>query len=209
MAESSWSTAPVIGRTPRVSTPVRALRFAVVGTAGVVVNVLVLQVLYAAADLPLLVASPVAVGTAVVHNYLVNNRWTFGWRRVSLARFAWYGLSSLTTILLNVAVVWSLVGVGVHHLPADLAGIAVAAGLNFGASTLWVWRDTGTSARGGAPAGPAGVDDGPGGAGAAPVERGDRRPLAVGGPLRDDAVTDTAQPLPAACAAVPRLTPTP
>jgi putative flippase GtrA len=133
-------------RTRRVS--LTALRFGVVGAGGVVVNMLALHVLYALVHLPLLVASPVAVALTVVHNYLVNNRWTFGLRRASLARFARFGLSTLTAMLHNVAVVWALVGLGIHHLLANLAGIAVAAGLNFGASTMWVWRerrDTGTS----------------------------------------------------------------
>ncbi|MGY1708311.1 GtrA family protein [Geodermatophilus sp. SYSU D00758] len=135
-------------RLPCVPTSMKALRFAVVGAGGVVVNVLVLHGLYVVADLPLLVAAPVAVALAVAHNYLVNNRWTFGRRRASLAQFGRFGLSSLTTMTLNVAVVWALVGLDVHHLLANLAGIAAAAGFNFGASTTWVWRErpgTGTS----------------------------------------------------------------
>jgi putative flippase GtrA len=80
MAELVSRSALVGERTRRLSMLMTALRFAVVGAGGVVVNMLVLHVLYAMVHLPLLVASPVAVALAVVHNYLVNNRWTFGLR---------------------------------------------------------------------------------------------------------------------------------
>lgn len=124
-------------RTPMFTT---ALRFGVVGAGGAAVNMLVLHVLVVVVHVPLLVASPVAVELAVVHNYLVNNRWTFGRRRVSMARFGKFNLSALSALLLNVAVVWALVAADVHYLLANLVGIAGAATLNFGASTTWIWR---------------------------------------------------------------------
>lgn len=117
-----------------------ALRFAVVGVAGVAVNTIALHVFYGIAHLPLLVASPLAVELAVAHNFLLNDRWTFRGRGLSLARFGKFNVSALATLLVNVVVVWVLVGSGTHYMEANLAGIAVGAALNFGASSTWVWR---------------------------------------------------------------------
>jgi putative flippase GtrA len=94
-----------------------ALRFGVVGAGGAAVNMLVLLVLVVVVHVPLLVASPVAVELAVVHNYLVNNCWTFGRRQVSMARFGKFSLSALSALLLNVAVVWALVAADTESSP--------------------------------------------------------------------------------------------
>jgi putative flippase GtrA len=116
-----------------------ALKFALVGVGGVAVNTIGLHLLYGVGHLPLLLASPVAVEVAIAHNYLLNDRWTFGVRRLSLTRFARFNASALLTLVVNVAVVWVLVGSGVDYLAANLAGIGVGAVLNFGASSAWVW----------------------------------------------------------------------
>lgn len=117
-----------------------ALRFGVVGVAGAAVNTIALHLFYAVAHLPLLVASPLAVELAVVHNYLLNDRWTFGRREVSRGRFVRFNASAVLTLLVNVAAVWVLVRSGVDYLAANLAGIGLGAVLNFGASSAWVWR---------------------------------------------------------------------
>lgn len=118
----------------------RALKFAVVGVGGVAVNTIGLHVLYGVWHLPLLVASPVAVEIAVAHNYLLNDRWTFGGSGPSFARFARFNASALLTLLVNVAAVWVLVRSGIDYLAANLVGIGLGASLNFGASSAWVWR---------------------------------------------------------------------
>lgn len=117
-----------------------ALRFGVVGVAGACVNTISLHVLYGLAHLPLLLASPVSVELAVVHNYLLNDRWTFPGRAPSLSRFARFNASALLTLLVNVFAVWVLVGSGIDYTAANLAGIGLGAALNFGASSTWVWR---------------------------------------------------------------------
>lgn len=124
-------------RLPILST---ALRFAVVGVGGVAVNTIALHVLYGLWHLPLLLASPLSVELAVAHNYLLNDRWTFGGQEPSLSRFAKFNASALMTLLVNVAAVWVLVRSGVDYVAANLVGIALGAALNFGASSTWVWR---------------------------------------------------------------------
>lgn len=141
MTQAHVSASLRAGAPPRPAPLVpTALRFGLVGVAGVAVNMLALHVLYGIAQLPLLVASPVAVEAAVVHNYLLNDRWTFAGTEPSLARFVKFNLSTAMTLVVNVAVVWVLVGTGFGYVAANLTGIALGAALNFGASSGWVWR---------------------------------------------------------------------
>ncbi|MBL1114760.1 GtrA family protein [Streptomyces sp. 110] len=126
-------------RNPMAGMPGLALRFAVVGGGGVVVNTVVLFVLYHWAGLPLLAASSIAVELAVVHNYLLNDRWTFAVATPSLRRFIKFNVSVLGGLGVNVLIVWTLVHTGTHLLLANCVGIAAAFAVNFASSTGWVW----------------------------------------------------------------------
>ncbi|AUA12871.1 MULTISPECIES: GtrA family protein [Streptomyces] len=126
-------------RNPMAGMPGLALRFAVVGGGGVVVNTLVLYALYHWAGLPLLAASSIAVELAVVHNYLLNDRWTFAAGDPSLRRFIKFNITVLGGLGVNVLIVWTLVRTGMHLLLANCLGIAAAFAVNFASSTGWVW----------------------------------------------------------------------
>ena len=129
-------------RSPRkrmAGLPGLALRFAVVGGGGVLVNSAALFALYHWAGLPLLVASGIAVELAVVHNYLLNDRWTFAVHTRSARRFVKFNVSVLGGLAINVVLVWSLVRAGMHLLLANCLGIAAAFAVNFACSTGWVW----------------------------------------------------------------------
>ncbi|WNE97436.1 GtrA family protein [Streptomyces luomodiensis] len=126
-------------RNPMAGLPGLAVRFAVVGGGGVLVNTVVLFVLYHWAGLPLLAASSIAVEIAVVHNYLLNDRWTFAVRTPSLRRFIKFNVTVLGGLAVNVFIVWSLVRAGMHLLMANCLGIAAAFAVNFASSTGWVW----------------------------------------------------------------------
>jgi putative flippase GtrA len=116
-----------------------ALRFAVVGGGGVLVNSAVLFALYRWAGLPLLLASGIAVELAVVHNFLLNDRWTFALHTPSAGRFIKFNVSVLGGLAVNVVIVWSLVRTGMHLLLANCLGISAAFAVNFASSTGWVW----------------------------------------------------------------------
>ncbi|WP_064456028.1 GtrA family protein [Streptomyces hygroscopicus] len=116
-----------------------ALRFALVGGGGVLVNTVVLYALYHWAGLPLLAASSIAVELAVVHNYLLNDRWTFKVRNPSHRRFIKFNVSVLGGLGVNVLIVWTLVRSGMHVLLANCLGITAAFAVNFASSTGWVW----------------------------------------------------------------------
>ncbi len=120
--------------------PKRFLRFGTVGALGVLVNSGVLFLAHGVAGLSLLLASMLAVELAILNNYFWNERWTFGTAQLSLWRLAKFNLTSLGGLLISLGVLHLLVTyAGMHYLLANLAGIAMATGWNFGLSLLWTW----------------------------------------------------------------------
>lgn len=119
----------------------RFFRFGVVGALGIVVNSAILFVAHGLAGLPLLLASPLAVQVSIVHNFLWNDRWTFGAPGYSLRRLWKFNLTSLGGLVIVSSVVYVLATFwGVHYLVANLVGIGVATLWNFTLSMLWTWR---------------------------------------------------------------------
>jgi putative flippase GtrA len=118
----------------------RFTRFAAVGGLGVVVNSVSLTLLYDVARLQLVVASAASTEIAIIVNFLLDDRWTFGCRSWRFSRLAKFNLASLTTLVVTVAMVSLLTTrVGLHYLWANLAAITVAGALNFVTSATWVW----------------------------------------------------------------------
>jgi dolichol-phosphate mannosyltransferase len=123
----------------------RLLRFSLVGGSGVVVNNTILFTLVAGLRLSAVPAAVVATECAIVSNFLLNDRWTFGDVRPSLPspwprRFASYNLLTLGGLLINVGVLAVLHGVaGVHYLAANMVGIGAAVLWNYGSNIYWTW----------------------------------------------------------------------
>ena len=116
------------------------MKFALVGSAGVLVNSGALYVLYEWVRMPLVAASALAVEMAILHNYLLNDRWTFGRRLPSLGRFAKFNLVSLGGLLITTGTLYGLVHfLGLHYLLANLIGIGLATLWNFSLSLFWTW----------------------------------------------------------------------
>ena len=118
----------------------RVARFCVVGGTGTAINTAVLYLLSRGLGLPLPVSSAIAVELAILSNYMLNDRFTFGARRPSLRRLAKFNLTSLGGLSVNVMIVWLLTRHGVYFLAANLVGIAVAVVVNYTFSVAWVWR---------------------------------------------------------------------
>lgn len=124
----------------RRETIAKFVKFALVGAAGILVNNLVLFLFYDLARFPLLLASPLAVEAAIIHNYVLNNRWTFNQDRLSLMRFVKFNSISLVGMLITVGVMFALVTqFGLHYLVANLLGIGLATISNFGLNLFWTW----------------------------------------------------------------------
>jgi dolichol-phosphate mannosyltransferase len=123
----------------------RGLRFGLVGLSGVLVNQGMLwfgqEFLYARianVDTRLDCALISAIGLATVNNYYWNQRWTWADRVPSrtlpalLKRFMGYVSASVVAIVVQFALTKFLVGQAMHYAVANLAAIALAAGINFG-----------------------------------------------------------------------------
>jgi len=123
----------------------RYLLFCAVGGSGLLVDMALFHVLHTRAGWPLEVSKLLAAETALLNNFIWNDRWTFGHRRPGtdapwprrLFRFHVICLSGivLATLLLGLLHRWA----GIHAELANLAAIVLVSGWNFGWSRLWGW----------------------------------------------------------------------
>jgi dolichol-phosphate mannosyltransferase len=136
-----WSRLPLLLRANR--TLLQQLgTFVLVGGSGAVVNSVLLYLLYQRLQLPLILASVLAVEVAIVNNFLWNNRWTFGRRDLSVRRFATFNGVSLGGLAITTATLWLLVNhAGLPYLLANVLGIALATGWNFAINRAVTWRE--------------------------------------------------------------------
>lgn len=118
----------------------QATRFALVGLSGTVVNLGLLTLFYGALRLPLLVGVALASELAVLSNFILNDRWTFGRHDASLTRLARFNLSSLGGLAIAASLTTLLIDGGLHYQVADLVGVGSGAVCNFLTSALWTWR---------------------------------------------------------------------
>lgn len=119
-------------------------RFGLVGAGGVVVNTAALFLLHGVARLPLVLASVLAVETAIVNNFVWNDRWTFAGRDGTRNRFLKFNLLSLGGLAINTGVLALVVTyTGTHYLLANLIAIGSATGWNFASNARWTWRPRG------------------------------------------------------------------
>ncbi len=113
----------------------RAARFYAVGAAGIVVQLAALAILKTGLHLHYLLATALAVETAVLHNYIWHERWTWKDRpaRGRLGRLLrFHAGNGLISIAANVALMRLLVGaLHVPYLPANAAAIALCALANY------------------------------------------------------------------------------
>ncbi|HYN07210.1 MAG TPA: GtrA family protein [Vicinamibacterales bacterium] len=127
----------------------RFLRFNAVGALGIGVQLTALWVLVELWGVNYAVATPVAVGLAIVHNFLWHQRWTWSDRRMrgwatthAFARFV--GTNGAVSILGNLAVMLVLVsGAGLSPLLANPIAIAACGLINFAMVNMVVFTGTG------------------------------------------------------------------
>jgi len=132
--------------TPRQwrSTGVRWLKFNLVGAAGIAVQLLMLVVLKAGLRLDYLIATALAVETAVVHNFLWRERFTWSDRAgAGLARFLKFNLTTgALSIAGNLALMKMLVGLGhMNYLLANGITITACSVVNFLVSDGFVFAE--------------------------------------------------------------------
>lgn len=125
----------------------RWLKFNFVGGIGIGVQVLALAIFRSLLHLDYLLATALAVETAVLHNFLWHERFTWADRPAgrlmhSLARLARFNVSNgAVSIAGNLLLMRLLVGeLHLNYVAANLMAIAVCSLLNFLLSDLFVFQ---------------------------------------------------------------------
>lgn len=125
---------------------IRAAKFYFVGALGIVVQLAALAFYKPALDPHYLWATALAVETAVLHNFLWHEFWTWSDRpsfgNDRLRRLWRFHISNgLLSLVGNVLLMRFLVGtLGIHYLIANTLSIAALAVANFLLSELYVFR---------------------------------------------------------------------
>ena len=127
----------------------RWVKFNAVGAMGIVVQLGTLVVLAGPLGLHYLLATGLAVETAVLHNFFWHERWTWMERtrrapqlRLFLGRLLRFHLSNgLVSILGNLVLMRLLVGqFRLHYMVANVLSIAACSLANFFLSEVFVFR---------------------------------------------------------------------
>ena len=126
----------------------RWLVFNVVGSMGVAVQLLMLVTLTEVAELDYLVATGLAVESAILHNFVWHERWT--WRDRGFGMPGWAARLlrfNLVTGTLSISANVVFTGLyaetfGIHYALANLMAIASCSVLNFIANDRFVFRQS-------------------------------------------------------------------
>jgi putative flippase GtrA len=115
----------------------RFARFNAVGALGIGVQLATLWTLVETANLPVIVATVMAVGAAILHNFVWHLRWTWRDRRLSIAQAPaalakFVAANGLVSLAGNAAIMAVLVtGAGWPPVPANLVAIAACGLTNY------------------------------------------------------------------------------
>jgi len=122
----------------------RWLKFNTVGAIGIVVQLAALALFRSGLGIPYLAATALAVETAVLHNFLWHERWTWKDRPAGerLLRLLKFNLTNgLLSIAANLVLMRLFVGhFHLHYLAANLLSIALCSLANFFLSDRLVFR---------------------------------------------------------------------
>jgi len=138
-----------------VKTPLRFLRFGLVGGSGVLVNQATLYLLHDPTRLafPLLWSAAAAWQIAVVNNFAWNEAWTFADRvggaagaKGRLGRFVKFELICLVGLGISLLVLHFCTDrLGMHYLIANLIAIGVSTAWNFLVNLRFNWSSRATA----------------------------------------------------------------
>lgn len=119
----------------------RLFKFAIVGASGVIVNEGLLALFTEYYTMPVTIAGAIAIESSIITNFLLNNFWT--WRdarkKTFIKRLVQYHSVSLIAGIVNYVILIGLSFFGLHHLVANLIGIAVATMINFVLNNHWTF----------------------------------------------------------------------
>ena len=118
----------------------RPVKFAIVGSTGIVVNEGILWLLVTN-GVNVKIASPIAIETSIINNFILNNYWTFrGFKGSFLHKMVKYHFAVAVGAIVNYLVLLTLTLIfNVHYLYANLVGIFAGYIANYIVSELFVW----------------------------------------------------------------------
>jgi putative flippase GtrA len=121
------------------------MRFALVGSSGVFVNMAVYSGSIYLLHVHYLLAATFSFLVAMTNNFILNLRWTFKTHdrgiRTIRDQYVKYFMVTLISYAINIAVLWILVDLWHwHKIPAQLAAIAITTLSNFLGSKLWAFK---------------------------------------------------------------------
>ena len=117
-------------------------RFATVGLASTLVDILLFSVFQGMFGLPMLAANTLSYSAGMINSFMLHRRWTFAHRAPKSvgAQFSQFAAVSLSALLLNsLLVLWLSPVFGA--LAAKLIATAVGLGWNFLINSGWTFRD--------------------------------------------------------------------
>ena len=121
------------------------MKYSLVGVSGVFVNLGLYFLLTRYYEISELVAPLIAIESALISNFILNNFWTFG-KRITQSRirvkFVKFHLVSGFSALINYSAFLTLFLVfGLYDILANLIGIGLAAIVNYLINSNWTWKD--------------------------------------------------------------------
>lgn len=123
----------------------RLIKFGLVGISGVVVNTVILAMLTELAKINYKWSSIIAIQTAIIWNFVLNDRWTFADRKKqSLSRrlLSFEGISIVGAIINWALLVACTELLGIHYLISNGIGILIAFVWNYIANNKLTWNNT-------------------------------------------------------------------
>ena len=120
------------------------MKYSLVGVSGVFVNLGLYLFLTRYYEISELVAPLIAIESALISNFILNNFWTFG-KRITQSRirvkFVKFHLVSGFSALINYSTFLTLFLVfGLYDILANLIGIGLAAIVNYFINSNWTWK---------------------------------------------------------------------
>jgi len=126
----------------------RVIKFALVGSTGIGVSVLILWLFTDVIGLFYVGSAVLSHILSVTNNFAWNELWTFRDKpkdtRLSQLTYRWtrFQITTLGVLVIYLsALVFLTDVVGIYYLLSSLCAIAIAFPFNFITSTLWVWRE--------------------------------------------------------------------
>ena len=120
------------------------MKYSLVGVSGVFVNLGLYLFLTRYYEISEIVAPLIAIESALISNFILNNFWTFG-KRITQSRirvkFVKFHLVSGFSALINYSTFLTLFLVfGLYDILANLIGIGLAAIVNYLINSNWTWK---------------------------------------------------------------------